>query len=665
MEKWMKRTVELAAGLVFTNKTNPSVVPYYPQKTAVSQAEEKYFRRTYPERVGVCSGRLLAMLKALEREKRANIHNLLVIKDGEAICECSHPGYDINVWHLSHSMSKTLTGMAIGMLVDDGLLSLDTLLVDLFPSEIYHDKRFQTMTVKHLLTMTSGVKFSEAGSVTETKWTEAFFESSLSFAPGADFNYNSMNSYILARIVTEITGRSLTDFLNERLFEPLEIKNVFWEKSPEGIEKGGWGVYMSVENWAKLGLMMLSSGVFEGKRILSAEWVKESITPHVQTPDIIGHFDYGYQLWVSSTDDGFLFNGMLGQNVWVCPRNNIVAVWNSGNNELFQNSPALAVIEKYLGQDLSFDLTESCFAGDLVDLRCAEEHFFESRHWIRPAEIRRGIGYRLGLRTRTPYPEEWDELLGRYSFRKNNYGMIPLFIRGMQNNLRNSIDGVAFEREGEQLFFSFNEGGVPYRLEVGFYDFKQTVLDYHGEKYIVNVIGEAMEDEDRNMLFKLEILFPEMPNTRMLKFSIPEEGKLMMRMSELPNDKIADLFFADMSVTNPRLAFVFDLVERRIGKNFVRRKLQEAFSPTLIGAKVGAENYTAIMDAEREKLKAGEKNAKFITTVIEKFLHDEEDIEPEERSGFRNFIGDIMERVRALIPKGEEKPKNSTQKKDG
>jgi CubicO group peptidase (beta-lactamase class C family) len=112
------------------------------------------------------------------------------------------------------------------------------------------------MTVRHLLTMSSGVGFSEAGSVTEYEWTKAFFDGRLSFAPGDNFAYNSMNSYILAKIVVRRTGLSLTDFINTRIFRPMGITNFFLEKGPEGVEKGGWGVHLSAESWAKLGIMM-------------------------------------------------------------------------------------------------------------------------------------------------------------------------------------------------------------------------------------------------------------------------------------------------------------------------------------------------------------------------------------------------------------------------
>lgn len=656
MEKWVKRVISLGTGLFLTGKINPSVIPYYPQKTEISGEEEKYFPRAHPERVGVSSGRMRAMLKALERERRANVHSLVVVKDGVVITECAHPGYSVNTWHLSHSMSKTLTGMAIGVLVDDGVLSLDELIVDIFPELNYKDARFSKITVYHLITMSAGVRFSEAGSVSESRWSEAFFESSLSFMPGSAFSYNSMNTYILALIVTRRSGMSLTDFVTSRILLPMGITNFFWERGPEGYEKGGWGVYLSAESWAKLGVMMLSGGVFEGKRILSESWVGEASREHMITPEMVGPYNYGYQLWTSNNSDNYLFNGMLGQNVWICPKNNIVVSLNSGNNELFQDSPAMSVIVKYLSADLSNDLHDSVHAGSYAELREAEEQFFVSRHWVRPYEPKGGLKYALGLASRTPYPEEWDELLGKYNFIKSNYGMLPLIVRTMQNNMKSSLEGIEFEREEESIFFIFTEGGESYRLEVGFYDFKETVIDYHGERYIVRVIGEAMENEDREMIYKLELLFPELPNTRMIKFSFAEDGSLLMRMSELPNQKISDVYLAEMTLTNPALALVLGIFEKRVGENIVAKKLREAFNPSLVGARVGAENYAQIMDAERERARLNMKNARFIDAVVKKFFHDADaeergaEVEDYERSGLRTFLGDVMERIRTKFP---------------
>ena len=93
MEKWKKRSIELLAALAFGGENGLSVVPYYPQKTMVGCEEEGYFRRSIPEKHGVSSLRIYNMLCELESEKRANVHSIMVLKNGEVICECSAKAY--------------------------------------------------------------------------------------------------------------------------------------------------------------------------------------------------------------------------------------------------------------------------------------------------------------------------------------------------------------------------------------------------------------------------------------------------------------------------------------------------------------------------------------------------------------------------------------------
>ncbi|MBO7304232.1 MAG: serine hydrolase [Clostridia bacterium] len=622
MNKWKLRAVELITGLAFTGKKNPSVIPYYPSKTKASGKEVRYFNRTSPERRGISSRLLYDMLCSLEEDKRANIHNVMVLKDGEVVCECSRPGYDVNVRHLSHSMSKTLTGMAIGLLVDDGRLSLDRRLVDIFPEYDPTDKRFNAITVKHLLIMSTGVPFSEAGSVTETEWTRAFFESRLSFAPGSAFAYNSMNSYILARIVVRIAGISLTAFLTERVFRPLGIENVFWEMGPEGVEKGGWGAYLSLESWAKLGVMMQQGGVFEGKRILSSAWVAESTSTQIQVPENAGDYNYGYQIWVHRRNGQFLFNGMLGQNVWVCPKNGIVVVANCENNELFQKSAVLEIIERYLGGKLA---PVSYDTGTVGRLREKEKSFFDSRRWARPLKPRRGIIYKLGFRCARPFDKSWRRMLGTFTFAHNNHGILPLFIRAMQNNYSGGIESVTLEREGESLFFTSREGGVDYRFEVGLYDFKTTTLVFNGEPYIVRALGSAYEDSDKRAVYKIELVLPEMPNSRKLRFTFGEDGRMVMRMNEVPDEKIAEPLVQSIYATNPKFAFAVNILERRLGDKFINRKLESLFSPTLIGAHVGADNYYDIIADEKARAEEAIRGTKAISALILKAASDAHD----------------------------------------
>ena len=620
--KWKSRAIELVTGLALTGKKNPATVPYVPQKTEVSLLEVKHFKRTSPERRGISSRRIYDMLSALEENPRANVHNIIVVKDGEIISEASRKGYSVNIRHLSHSMSKTLTGMAIGILVSDGRLSLKTRLVDIFPEHRYQDKRFEDINIHHLLSMSTGVPFSEVGSVTDSEWTAAFFSSRLSFAPGTAFAYNSMNSYMLARVVVRITGMSLMTFMNEHVFHPLGITNAFWEIGPEGIEKGGWGVHLSAESWAKLGVMMLYGGVFEGRRILPKEWVQKCTSNQMRAPDSAGDYNYGYQLWVHRQNDQFLFNGMLGQNVWVCPRNNIVVVAMCENNELFQKSAVLEIIERYLGDDLSKELFDT---GSSTKLREKEKSFFEGRRYAKPATPKKGLLYRIGLKNKKPFDPAWSKLLGSYDFNSNNQGILPIFIRAMQNSYTGGIESMRFERDGEKLIFVSTEGGVDFRIEIGLYEHRMTVLNYNGEKYLVNAIGEAASDEDGHKIYKIELALPEMPNTRTLRISFGEDGRLIVRMSEMPNENIALPLVEGIYTTNPKLAFAVKLLERNQGDKFISRKLSQLFSPTLVGANTVSKRHDDIIEDDKARAREAERTTAAISDLISRVTTEIDD----------------------------------------
>jgi hypothetical protein len=375
--------------------------------------------------------------------------------------------------------------MTVGILFDEGKLTTDMRLVDLFPELEYRDRRFADVTIEHLLTMRCGVDFSEAGSVTESRWTEEFFLSAMHFAPGTAFSYNSMNSYILARVVERISERSFLSVVESRLFAPLEIKNYLWELGPEGTAKGGWGLYLSTESWAKLGRLIMCGGVFGGRRVLSEEWIRRSVTMHSAAHETFSSFGYGYQTWVSEQGE-ILFNGMLGQNVWICPKNDIVAVIQSGNNELFSDSPALSILRKYLRGDIK----DSLHWYDVKALHERERHFFDSRAWARPLTKGRGLLYFLGIKEKQVFDKRWTDVLGTYVFAKNNIGILPLFVRGMQNNLHSSLTKLTLYRESDSLWLVFTESGQDYRLEVGLYDYVPTELDFRGERYLAKALGD-------------------------------------------------------------------------------------------------------------------------------------------------------------------------------
>ncbi len=619
MEKWKRRSIDLLTSLIFGGREDMSVIPYYPQKIRISEREEGYFRRTLPEKKGISSKRIYNLLCELESERRANVHSIKILCGGEVICECHSPGYEGDLWHAAHSMSKTVCGMVIGCLWDEGRIALDMRLADLFPEISYKDKRFPEITVEHLLSMTSGVEFAEVGVVTEQSWTEAFFSSTVRSTPGERFSYNSINTYILARIAERITGRTFGSLAEELIFAPLGIKNYMWEIGPEGTEKAGWGLYLSSESWAKLGMMILSEGIFEGKRILSEEWVSRSTTVKAITPKEKGSFNYAYQMWVGRNSEEILFSGMLGQNVWICPKNDIIVVLSGGNNELFQASPTLEIVREHLGGKIA-DKTNF---RDAVSLLKKQTAFFEHRRWARPLESGRGLLCWLGIRQKTPFDREWNDVLGEYRFATPGVGILPLIVRAMQNNLRSSLEGIALVREGEGLFLCFAESDESYGIPIGLYGYEESVIDVRGEKYIVRSLGEAY-DGPLGKEYRIELVLPETASVRRIVIKKGEEGRAYFEMKETPNDRLAADYLKEYSKNNSAVAFTIDLLERRLGKGVVAKTLSKTFNPILLGVETSSPGYKDILSSERSRYSAEQKRVRFIRAVVDRFFKENE-----------------------------------------
>ena len=356
MAKTELAVAELIWNLIAGKTGNTSKVTYFPQKPAFPEESpegEERLERMTPESQGISSAHLAAFLEALGAEKSTDIHQVLIARNGKVICECGYAPYPAGLWHASYSMCKSITGMAIGMLIEEGLLTLEARVVDLFRKRknLLHLLRQKDITVRHLLTMTSCVNFNEAGSVTGTDWVRGFLESGLGGVPGKEFMYNSMNSYMLSAIVTELTGETLMEYLTPRLWEPLGIRRVFWESCPMGITKGGWGLFLRPEDAAKLGILYLNKGKWKTKQLVRAEWVEDSCREHVSTPSVMSSHGYGYQMWMGGREGAFNLNGMLGQNVVAYPDLNMVIVTNAGSQELFQNCVLMGIVKQYFETD--------------------------------------------------------------------------------------------------------------------------------------------------------------------------------------------------------------------------------------------------------------------------------------------------------------------------
>lgn len=223
-------------------------------------------------------------IQSLTTLPNVDVHHLMILRHGKVIVERHYAPYRATDLHTLYSASKTVTGLAVGLAVEDGLLTIDDkvskFLRDKMPEKL--SPALDSLTVRHLLTMTSGRKEDLSILMGEADWLTTWFAGDFSGA-GTQFNYDSMCSHALAMIVSRLTGRSLLDYVDERIFKPLNITTSDWELAPDSIEAGGWGLRLHVESEAKLGQLMLQEGVWNGQQLISSNWIHDMTQRHVST----------------------------------------------------------------------------------------------------------------------------------------------------------------------------------------------------------------------------------------------------------------------------------------------------------------------------------------------------------------------------------------------
>lgn len=559
-----------------------------PQKPAYRDAAiGSPFPRATPESRGIPSGLLTDYFRALAENKKLDMHSVTVIRNGAVVAETDFGAHDRRVWHISYSACKSIVGIAIGMLVDEGKLSLSDKVVKLMDARAPKLSllTMKDLTVAHLLTMTSGVAYNEAGAVTETDWVRGFLESTtLHGEPGTKFNYNSMNTYMLSAIVREVSGESLSEYLRPRLWEPLDINRVFWECCPMGIEKGGWGLYIRQEDFAKIGQLLLQGGVWNGRRLLSQSWVDAATSAQIRTPESCGDYNYGYQMWVGRRRASFLFNGMFGQNILCYKDSGIIVATNAGIDELFQNSEFYTITHAFFQREFSAGLPENPAAQR--ELLALTDDLDAKK--ITPPK------HGFFLRKAAALPEECAVLAGRQylveSPNRVSVGLMPLLMQAFQNTYTRGIVSLSFSLEGDRFFVTVEETGESYRLPVGFGAPEYANLTLLGEPHRVGVNGRFARDEDDRAVLILAVTFIESASTRHIRLYFePGFGTLTGRWRETPGRPfVANGLerFAQEKKASPVLAGLLGVA----APDYVNYKLISALEPEITASEEKASN---------------------------------------------------------------------------
>jgi CubicO group peptidase (beta-lactamase class C family) len=265
----------------------------------------------------------MSYLTVLEKLRDLGMHGMAVSRDGETVAEAAVGPYRLDKPHVLNSLTKSFVSTAVGFCVQEGLLSLT-------------DTVTGGMSVKHLLMMATGHTKEPYGWLTETDPIGAFLESEVQTGPGSVFFYNTPGSHMLAHLVERASGVTAEEFLRPRLFEPLGFGEWVWDKFPDGSCIGGVGLWVSARDVLKFGNFLLREGVYGGKRLLDAGWIREAVRSHIIQSGIPGgHLTsgYGYQFWMNRTE-GYRADGAFGQFCIVIPSQRLVISINSGSHDM-------------------------------------------------------------------------------------------------------------------------------------------------------------------------------------------------------------------------------------------------------------------------------------------------------------------------------------------
>lgn len=290
-----------------------------------------------------------------------NVHSVLIIKDGKLVFEEYFYEYNKTKLHELRSATKSFVSALTGIAIDKGLIkSKDETVLSYFPDYTFknlnEDKR--VISIKNLLTNQSGLDCDisnpkSEGNETEmsnsTDWVQYTLDLPMVDVPGGKGMYCSGNPIILGRIIEKATKMPLPEFAKQTLFKDIGIKNFVWNFKPDlSSSETFCQLYLSPRDMGKLGLLYLNQGVWNGKQVISKDWVKESLTKQT----VVQGVNYGYLWWLKYLEiNGTRFNGKAaqgngGQKIYIWEEQNMVTIITGGNYN--SQSPSDEIIQKYI-----------------------------------------------------------------------------------------------------------------------------------------------------------------------------------------------------------------------------------------------------------------------------------------------------------------------------
>jgi CubicO group peptidase (beta-lactamase class C family) len=295
--------------------------------------------RSLPEAQGISSAVISNFINAIENQN-LGLHSFMLLRHGYIVSEGWWSPYKPDLPHMLFSLSKSFTSTAIGFAVTEKLITLDDSVISFFPEDVPDEitENLSKMSIRHLLMMGTGQVTDTMDTLHQSadgNWVKAFFTIPVEKEPGTHFLYNTGATYMLSAILQKVTGQTLLEYLEPRLFTPLGIRGATWESCPRGINTGGFGLSITTEDIAKFGQLYLQKGIWNHQRLLPEEWIHEATTKQISNGD--GDHDwamgYGYQFW-QCQHGAYRGDGAFGQICLVLPDQDTVIAITAGTNSI-------------------------------------------------------------------------------------------------------------------------------------------------------------------------------------------------------------------------------------------------------------------------------------------------------------------------------------------
>ncbi len=405
--------------------------------------------RTTPSEAGLDANAVLDFLDAAE-DAGLELHSLMIAVGGKVAAEGWWAPYAAPLRNGCYSGTKTFTSVAVGFAVAEGLMAESDPLVSFFPEKEKpgQDANLPLVTVRDLLCMACG-QDAEVDLAKTDDAVALFLGAKIPHRPGTVFRYNSIASHMLGEVIFRKTGKTLPEYLEPRLFAPLGITDVRWDRTPQGHAMGGWGIHLRTEDYLKLGMLFLQNGKWNGKQVLPNGWAERASARQIDnsSEDSLPEWSQGYcyQMWRSVTPGSYRLDGAFGQLCCVYPDRGAAVAVTSAENDI---QAELGLVRDVLVPGITGKPANHPYADRRLAERLAQLSLHETGRVCRSAleETFRG-----------------KEIV----FEKNEGSLVPESQRGMAFLRENGIGKASLRFFGTVCLFSWTEGSYRHTVKIG------------------------------------------------------------------------------------------------------------------------------------------------------------------------------------------------------